>query len=119
MSTHLVLNRLVDFACRRPLVTIAAAFACVLGAILFAAGHFAMTSDATALISPNVPWRAAERRMDAAFPANGDMILVVVDGATPEKAEAGTRALTMALAADSKHFGAVYRPDGGAYFDRE
>jgi len=113
------LPRLVDLASRRPWATIVAALLLTVGASLFAASHGQMTSDATALISPNVPWRAAERRMDAAFPANGDIVLVVVDGATPERAEQATRALTERLSADKKHFRAVYRPDGGPWFERE
>ncbi len=88
-------------------------------ALLFAGSHFAMTTDATALISPDVAWRVAERKMDAAFPQNGDTVLVVVDGATPELAERGAAGLAARMGADHAHFRRVARPDGGAYFARE
>ncbi len=109
----------VALACRRPLATLLIAAALTLLALGFVARDFRMSSDASALISADVPWRAAERRMDGAFPGNGDAILVVVDGATAELAEQATRALSVRLAADRSHFSSATRPDGGPYFDRE
>jgi len=113
------LARMVALACRRPWTTIAAALLLTLAGLLFAGGHFAMTTDATALISPDVAWRVAERKMDAAFPQNGDTVLVVVDGATPELAERGAAGMAAKMAADARHFRRVTRPDGGDYFARE
>jgi hopanoid biosynthesis associated RND transporter like protein HpnN len=114
-----MLGRIVAFASQRPLAILLAALALTIAAIGFAATRFAMTTDAVALISPDVPWRLAERKMDAAFPANGDTILIVVDGQTPELAEAGAAALTVKLAPDKAHFHRVTRPDGGDYLARE
>jgi uncharacterized protein len=54
--------------------------------------------------------------MDAAFPGNGDTILIVIDGATPELAEQATASLSARLSADRAHFRRVTRPDGGDYF---
>ncbi len=93
--------------------------ALVLGAALYAAGHFAMTTDTAALISPKIAWRQNEKAVEAAFPQLSDVLLVVVDGKTPELAEAATAKLSAALAEDTRHFRAVQRPDGGAFFDRE
>ena len=113
------LDGLVAFACRRPWPTILLALLLAVGAGVYAAGHIQMSSDTSALISADVPWRAAERRMDSAFPGNGDAILVVVDGATPELAEQGAAALAARLAGDHGHFKRVSRPDGGPFFARE
>lgn len=93
--------------------------ALVLGAALYAAGHFAMTTDTAALISPKIAWRQNEKAVEAAFPQLSDVLLVVVDGKTPELAEAATAKLSAALAEDTRHFRAVQRPDGGVFFDRE
>lgn len=114
-----MLGRVVTFATHRPLLILLAALALTIAAIGFAATRFAMTTDAVALISPDVPWRLAERKMDAAFPANGDTILIVVDGRTPELAEAGAAALAAKLATDTAHYHRVTRPDGGDYLARE
>jgi hopanoid biosynthesis associated RND transporter like protein HpnN len=114
-----MLGRIVALACRRPVLILLAALALTIASIAFAAGRFAMTTDAVALISPDVSWRLAERKMDAAFPANGDTILVVIDGRTPELAEAGAAALAARLAPDTKHYHRVTRPDGGEYLARQ
>jgi hopanoid biosynthesis associated RND transporter like protein HpnN len=113
------LARLVALACRRPWATLGLALLLTVAALLFAGSRFAMTTDATALISPNVPWRLNERKMDAAFPQNGDTVLVVIDGATPEIAERAAAGLAAKMAADPAHFRRVTRPDGGDYFARE
>jgi hopanoid biosynthesis associated RND transporter like protein HpnN len=113
------LARLVALACRRPWWTLGLALLLTVAALLFAGGRFAMTTDATALISPNVPWRLNERKMDAAFPQNGDTVLVVIDGATPEIAERAAAGLAAKMSADPGHFRRVTRPDGGDYFARE
>jgi hopanoid biosynthesis associated RND transporter like protein HpnN len=113
------LARLVALACRRPWATLGVALVLTAAALLFASGRFAMTTDATALISPNVPWRVNERKMDAAFPQNGDTVLVVIDGATSEIAERAAAGLAVKIAADREHFRRVSRPDGGDYFARE
>jgi hopanoid biosynthesis associated RND transporter like protein HpnN len=114
-----MLGRTVALACRRPALVLLAALALTIASMAFAAGRFAMTTDAVALISPDVPWRLAERKMDAAFPANGDTILVVVDGRTPELAEASAAALAAKLAPDTAHYHRVTRPDGGDYLARQ
>jgi hopanoid biosynthesis associated RND transporter like protein HpnN len=118
MLTRL-LPRLVDLACRRPWQILLLAALLATGALAYIATHFAMTTDSSALISPNVDWRLNERRMDAAFPQNGDSIAIVIDGATPELAEDTATRLTAKLIADRAHFKRVIRPDGSPFFARE
>ncbi|WP_010215768.1 MMPL family transporter [Sphingomonas sp. PAMC 26621] len=114
-----LLQRLVAFGVRAPFAVLGLCLALVAGAMVYAAGHFAMTTDTAALISPTIGWRQQEKAVEQAFPQLKDVLLVVVDGKTPELSEAATAKLTTALAADTKHFRSVQRPDGGAWFDRE
>ena len=114
-----LLQRLVALGVRRPFAVLGACLALVAGATLFAASHFAMTTDTAALISPEIEWRKNEKAVETAFPQLKDVLLVIVDGQTPELAEAATVKLSAALAADTAHFRTVQRPDGGAFFDRE
>jgi hopanoid biosynthesis associated RND transporter like protein HpnN len=111
--------RAVGAAVARPWATLIAAIVLAAAAVIYTAGHFAMTTDTAALISPDVPWRVHERAMDDAFPQLRDSMLVVVDGKTPELAEDGAARLAAALAADPAHFRNVSRPDGGDFFARE
>ena len=111
--------RAVSAAVARPWTTLIAALIVAAAALFYTAGHFAMTTDTAELISPEVSWRQHERAMDDAFPQLRDSMLVVVDGTTPELAEAGADRLAAALAADHAHFRNVSRPDGGEFFARE
>ncbi|MFA6124024.1 MMPL family transporter [Sphingomonas sp.] len=113
------IQQLVALGVRRPFMVLGLCLALVLGAALYAAGHFAMTTDTAALISPKIAWRQNEKAVETAFPQLSDVLLVVVDGKTPELAEAATAKLSAALAEDTRHFRTVQRPDGGAFFDRE
>jgi len=102
----------------RPRVMIAGAMALLGAAIFYVVGHFAMTTNAGALIAPTVPWKQQEIALGAAFPQFTDSMLVVVDGKTPELAERAAAALTEKMSADKAHFRAVMRPDGGDFFAR-
>ena len=103
----------------RPWLTLSGVLALSAAALWFVVGHFSMTSDTAALISSKVAWRQHEIAMDKAFPQNTDSTVVVIDGATPELAEAAAAALTAKLAADTRLFRSVVRPDGGPFFARE
>ena len=101
----------VAAAVRRPWAVIAAALVVVLAAGWFAATNFAMSTDTAQLIAPTVDWRRDEIALDTGFPANRDLIAVVVDGATPEAAEIAAAALARRLTRDTAHFRSVRRPD--------
>ena len=110
--------RLAAVAAARPRAVVLLAVLLTALAAAFAATHFAMNTDTYALIAPQAGWRQDEARLRAAFPGNGDTIVAVIDGQTPELAEAGAAAIAARLASDKSHFRLVARPDGGAFFDR-
>lgn len=106
----------VRTACGRAWLVLLATLVLCGVAAYYISGHFRMTSDTTQLFSPNVPWRQHEIAMTKAFPQNSDNIVVVIDGATPEIAEASAAALTERLTPQAKRFAGVRRPDGGPFF---
>ncbi|WP_157220331.1 hopanoid transporter HpnN [Flavisphingomonas formosensis] len=114
-----LIPRLVSASVRRPRATLALSLLLAVAAILIVTSRFAMITDTGALISPKVGWRMQEAAMEAAFPQLKDVMLIVVDGATPELAEDGAARLTARLKADPAHFRRVERPDGGDFFARE
>ena len=79
--------------------------------------HFAITTDTSKLISPNLPWRQREIQLDAAFPHQSDLIIAVIDGQTPELAEGAARQLESKLREDKVSFQRITRPGGGEFFD--
>ena len=110
--------RLVAANSRRAwLTTLAAAALCVLAA-WYAVGHFAMTTDTAELISPELPWRQDLAAVNAAFPQRADLIVAVVDGATPELTARAAGDLAARLARRGDLFKSVQQPDGGPFFER-
>ena len=78
-----MIARLVDAAARHAgrVVLIAAVAAIV--ASVYTARYFAIDTETSKLISPELPWRQREITFDAAFPQRVDLIAIVVDAATP------------------------------------
>ena len=91
--------------------------ALAVAATVYAGGHFAMSTNTDALISPKLEWRQRGAAFDKVFPQN-DTIVVVVDGKTPELAEQAAATLTDRLAARTDLFNGVRRPDGGPFWAR-
>jgi len=111
------IERIVAFCCHWPALVTLTSLLLAVAAGLFTNTHFAMNTDSSKLISADVGWRKREIRFDQLFPQQSNLILVVIDGKTPELAEAGAAGLAARLSRDKKLFPDVRRPDGGAFFD--
>jgi len=112
-----IVERIVHLCCRAPRLVLALALLASLGAGWLVYNNFAMNTDSESLIDARVGWRMREARFDAAFPQRDNLTLVVIDGATPELAEAAAASLAEKLSADRAHFSLVRRPDGGDFFN--
>jgi uncharacterized protein len=117
MLTSLIAN-LVAGCCRSPwrVVTLFVVLASTSG--VYVRTNFAITTDSSQLISTKLAWRQRELVMDQAFPQHVDLIIVVIDGATSELADAGAVALADALKARPEHFLFVRQPDASPFFDQ-
>ncbi|TAJ82352.1 MMPL family transporter [Reyranella sp.] len=113
-----LVGRLVAASARYPLIVLLVTGGLSVAALLYAASHFAMTTDTAELISTKHEWRQRELAYEAAFPSLQRLTIVVIDGATPELAEDAATRLSKALAGNPKLFHSVRRPDGGSFFDR-
>lgn len=109
----------MGFCARRAWLIVLAAILLGLAASFYSATHFAMNSDAEALISPDTSWRKRNAVHDASFPQLQNLIDIVIDGATPERAEEAASMLTAALSKRADLFYFVRRPDGGQFFSHE
>ncbi|MGZ5922934.1 MAG: hopanoid transporter HpnN [Rhizomicrobium sp.] len=113
-----IVERIVAACSGMPVRVAALCLALGIASGIYTASNFKMDTDSTKLISDKVGWRQRENHFDKLFPQQVNLILVVVDGATPELAEAGTAALTDRLSGQKKFFTLVRRPDGGAFFNQ-
>jgi hopanoid biosynthesis associated RND transporter like protein HpnN len=118
MNTSII-ERIVGF-CARHAGPIAVG-ALVLGLLCgqYCITHFSLNSNAESLISPQTTWRKLVAIYDADFPQQNNLIDVVIDGATPERAEAAASALFSALNARKDIFNFVRRPDYASFFTQE
>jgi hopanoid biosynthesis associated RND transporter like protein HpnN len=113
-----LIERIVAMCCRAALLVAVVAIAVALAAGFYTSQHFRIDTNSERLVSQNTDWRQREIHFDRLFPQRNNLILVVVDGVTPERAEYGAAALTERLLHHPDLLPLVRRPDGGAFFDR-
>jgi hopanoid biosynthesis associated RND transporter like protein HpnN len=114
----LIIQRLVAVCCRHAIAVVILFAVLTAGALALVANNFAMNTDSSQLINAEVAWRMRQAQYDATFPQNTNLILVVIDGKTPELAESAAARLTARLQARPELFTTVRRPDGGAFFNQ-
>ena len=114
-----LLARLVAACARRARVVALLGVLLGIAAIAFTVTHFSLTSDTEQLIAHTMPWRVREATFNRLFQPEGDQIVTVVDGATPEIAERAAALITARLQARPDLFHDVHRPDASPFFQRE
>jgi hopanoid biosynthesis associated RND transporter like protein HpnN len=112
-----MLSRLA-FACARR-AGLMAALALVLAGLggWAVATRLGVDTDTGNLFAASLGWKHIQAELRAAFPQDEDLLVVVVDAALPEEADATAAALAARLAADP-HFTSVRRPDASPYLAR-
>ena len=113
------LGGLVALSIRHAWLTVIVCLILSVAAVVYASGHFSMTTDTEALISDKLPWRQNGIAFEKAFPNQADITAVVVDGKTPELAEQAAQTLADKLSVRKDAFLSVDRPDGGTFWNKE
>jgi uncharacterized protein len=108
----------VDFCTRHAWVVILAAALLGAAAAVYTARHFAISTDVSKLLSPDLPWRQRELAYQAAFPQQTESIVAVVEGPTPELAATAATALTEELKQQPTLFRSVSIAGGDEFFER-
>jgi hopanoid biosynthesis associated RND transporter like protein HpnN len=109
--------RTIELCTQHAWKVIGAAILLAIASGMYAATHFAMTTDINKLISDDIPWRQREAAFENAFP-QFELIVAVVDAPTPEQAGAATKALVQRLTQQPELFQSVTQPGGGEFFAR-
>ena len=108
--------RLVAICCRRATAVVVAGAIAGLLACIYVVQNFQMDSNSENLFSPDIDWRQRQSEFETAFPQRIDLMLAVIDGATPERTAEAAKALTAALAARKDLFPAVRDRAGSDFF---
>jgi len=113
-----LIGRIVAFCTRAHLWVIAGAAVAGLLSAGIVVANFKMNTDTTKLVSPELPWRKAEAKFREIFPQPANLILIVIDGVTAERAQEAAAALSAALEKEPALFLSVRQPGGGPFFQR-
>jgi uncharacterized protein len=110
--------RIVDFCIRHAWMIVLASVLIMAGSAAYVAQRFAINTNVSSLLSPNLPWRKNELAYQAAFPEQATNILAVVTAPTPEFAAAAAADLASRLVQQTSFFHSVSNPQGGEFFAR-
>lgn len=109
-------GRLVAICARRPWPVLALAALLTLGSAAIVATRLGIDTSTEEMISTAVPFRQREVDFDRAFPQFDDLLVVVIDAATPAAADQAAAALAQRLEGRDDLFRRVSRPDSHPYF---
>jgi uncharacterized protein len=113
-----IVTAVVRFCTRFPWPIIALALIGAIGATVYSAKHFAITTDINKLISPDLDWRKREADLEKAFPGHFGSMLVVVDAPIAEFASRAGNELAERLRTQPQLFRAVEDIGGSEFFAR-
>src|SRR6266571_8839027 len=105
-------RKLVELCSRHAWAVVIAAAVIASGSGVYAARHFAITTDINNLLAPNLEWRKREKAYETAFPGSVNSILIVVDAPTPELAAEASTLLAGKLEQQKLLFKSVKPLDG-------
>jgi uncharacterized protein len=112
-----IIGRTIDFCTRNALVVIAVGVVLAAVSGLYTARHFAINTDVTNLISPDLPWRQRELAYEKAFPQSIESIIAVIHGPTAELTSAAASAVVDRLSEQPNLFHSVRDVAGGKFFE--
>src|SRR5579872_5612631 len=113
-----VIARVVEWSRAHAIIVIAAALALAIASGFYAASRITVDTDLDKLISANLPWRKLAQDMDKAFPQKVDLLVIVIDGRTPDETEDAAIALADRLRSEPAMFRDVRLPDLNRFFRR-
>jgi hopanoid biosynthesis associated RND transporter like protein HpnN len=111
-------GRLVGWSVRHARRFILGMVALTVLAGVFTARNISFDTDTTNMISPDLPWRQELANFNEHFPQNIGLLVVMIDGRTPDIAEDAAAALYERIKARPDLFATARRPDGGPFFQR-
>lgn len=111
-------SRVVSWSERRAALLVILSVLLTAAAGVFTARHLGMDTDTANMISPDLPWRQELAHFNTLFPQNTGLLVVMIDGKTPDAAEDAAAALFAKIQTRKDLFATARRADGGPYFEK-
>jgi len=108
----------VTAACRRPRAVALLCLAAAAGLLWLAAATLSINTSTNDMLSEELPFRAQNEAVDAAFPQLVDTLTIAIEAPDALAAEAAAARLASALAAQPAVVQSVFLPQGGDFFRR-
>ncbi|WP_340115742.1 MMPL family transporter [Pelagibius sp. 7325] len=108
----------VTAACRRPRAVALLCLGAAAGLLWLAAATLSINTSTNDMLSEELPFRAQNEAVDAAFPQLVDTLTIAIEAPDALAAEAAAARLASALAAQPAVVQSVFLPQGGAFFRR-
>lgn len=113
-----LLEALVGRTLRHAMATVLVALLIAAACVWLAATRLGVTTDTDQMFAASLPWRQQDIAFSHDFPQFKDLLVAVVDGASPEIADQTASDLAAALEADHAHFRDIRRPDASPYLQQ-
>ena len=113
-----IVERSVAWAIDHAKLVIALSLALTVAAAVYTARTLTMDTDTARMINAELPWKQQMADINAAFPQNVGLLVVMVDGENPDTAENAAAALFAKMQERTDLFATVRRADGGPFFDQ-
>ena len=113
-----IVERSVAWAIGHAKLVIALALVLTIAAALYTARTLTMDTDTARMINAELPWKQQMARINAAFPQNVGLLVVMIDSKNPDTAETAAAALFAKMRERTDLFATVRRADGGHFFDQ-
>lgn len=82
----------------------------------YAVTHIKIRTDTGGMLSPDLPFQKLSRELSDAFPKDGESLVVVVDGQTPDIADDAALSLAAEMRKHPDYFPVVQDMEGDAFF---
>jgi uncharacterized protein len=113
-----IVERSVAWAIDHAKLVVALSLALTVAAAVYTARTLTMDTDTARMINAELPWKQQMAHINAAFPQNVGLLVVMVDGGNPDTAENAAAALFAKMQERTDLFATVRRADGGHFFDQ-
>lgn len=110
-------GRWTSWIARRAPWVVAATLLAAAGALYFSVHHLGVHTDTNEMLDPDLPFQRTYHDYRQIFPQYTDTLLVVIEAATPDRADQAADTLARALSQDRELFNSVYLPQGGAFLE--
>lgn len=105
-----------DIARRFAWATVIGSLLLAVAAAVYFVSSFHMNTSTEDMLSPELRFRQLSRELEREFPTQSDVLLIVVEGRTPDLADDAATALAARLELRPDLFSHVFYPQGSAFF---